>query len=156
MSKKLKIVAFIVGGVCIAALFATFSHNLKKHRSALKMADRFALESALGVRKALEMTLTCPEVPNGWEDFEYDHHDDMFVKRGNEYGWARVKYGCIKDNNFNISVLYSPDSATYYSGRPNETIKVTYGYFTSPKYIYVKDATQIESVLHQIYEQKRH
>ena len=128
------------------------SNQAKKSQVAMKIADVFAMESSLLIRENIEKSSACSEIPEGWESAEYNERKKLMIKKGNKNGLFRVVYECNTDLSFSVSVLYSFDSGTYYSGRPNKEIEIIYGHFTEPMKLYIDNRSDIESTLKQMYD----
>ena len=137
--------------VLLVLTFLRCSHQAEKNQEAMKIADIFAMETSFLIRENIEKSSTCSKIPEGWEAAEYNERKKLVIKKGNKNGLYRVVYECNKDLSFSVSVLYSFDSGTYYSGRPNRKVEISYGHFTEPMKLYIDNPSEIESTLKQMY-----
>lgn len=123
-----------------------------KHQGATKSADIFALDSAFAIREYIASKGYCPLTLPEWHDIRVDHQGREYVLRGNENGKYRVLFECNPNLTFSVAVFYSFDAAKYFTNTKTGEIKITYGHFTAPKYLYVKDRSMIVESIIKTYE----
>lgn len=148
-SKKISIIVLVL----FVATFGYCSTMIRGHQDAVRIADRFVIESAVGVRKYILESGACPEQLKGWkQETKYGGGYQQEIWQGNESLSVPIFYKCGDDLSFDYIVKYGIDAGIYVSGKSDQDIKLTYGHFTELKEIYIRDTYDVESIIEKIHE----
>ncbi len=147
-----KIAIAIVVAIALSVLVAMRHGSIAEHQRGMKVADIFALKSAFQINEYVRENNGCPEAIPGWESAEVDNEGRVFILIGNENGKYHVRYYCDIGIGFSVSVIYSFDSAKVFSRSEEGDILITYGHFTEPQFLVVKNRSEIGAAIDQTYE----
>ncbi len=150
MVKKIAIAIALI--IVLSVLVVLRHESNAEQQSAMKVADIFALESAFQVNEYVKGNDACPEAIPGWESAKINDEGRLFVLIGNEYGKYHVRYSCDIGTRFSVSVIYSFDSAKTFSRSEEGDILITFGHFTEPQFLVVKNRSEIRATINQTYE----
>lgn len=125
---------------------------IKGYHDAVRIADRFVIESAVTVRQYIQDNGRCPEQLDGWSlETKYAGYQQEILS-GSEILRVSIFFKCEVDLSFDYIVKYGIDSGIYLSGKPEQDIKLTYGHFTELKHLYISKNYDLSYVVEKIHE----